>query len=179
MSYVILTQHQRLEGSTLPPLGMGRMEGMVMEGIGQKNLRGQIAAMAILVLALLLTGCGKEAAVAEKPSAECTGPSMEQTVSVNIEEPETTDTAEETPDRFQYDEKLFALGLPVVTEEQSMAEGKTLLTLQPNLPNTWLKNAVAGFNRQSADYKRLSHKCNSLCYRILIQENIYSFCQKL
>lgn len=178
MSYVILTQHQRLEGSTLPPWH-GQNGGIGHGRDRAKEFEGQIAAMAILVLALLLTGCGKEAAVAEKPSAECTGPSMEQTVSVNVEEPETTDTAEETPDRFQYDEKLFALVLPVVTEEQSMAEGKTLLTLQPNLPNTWLKNAVAGFNRQSADYKRLSHKCNSLCYRILIQENIYSFCQKL
>lgn len=107
--------------------------------------KGRIATMAILTFSLLLAGCGREIAESE-------GQSTQQTISADSEERETTDRTEETQRQFQYDEKLFTLDLPVVTEEQAMAEGKTLLTLQPHLANTWLKETVNGFNRQSADY---------------------------
>ena len=53
MSYVILTQHQRLEGSTLPPWH-GQNGGNGHGRDRAKEFEGQIAAMAILVLALLL-----------------------------------------------------------------------------------------------------------------------------
>lgn len=112
----------------------------------------RIAVTAILACAFFLIGCSGETAESPELPAESTEESMEQMVSEDTNEQETADTAAETPKRFQYREELFALGLPVVTEEQATAAGKTLLTLQPNLPNTWLKNAVAGFNRQSADY---------------------------
>lgn len=107
--------------------------------------KGRIATMAILTFSLLLAGCGREITESE-------GQSTQQTISADSEERETTDRTEETQRQFQYDEKLFTLDLPVVTEEQAMAEGKTLLTLQPHLANTWLKETVNGFNRQSADY---------------------------
>lgn len=109
------------------------------------NTKGQIAVTAILTFALLLTGRGRETAENEENSTQ-------QTISADSEEHETTDRTEPEQRQFQYDEKLFSLELPVVTEEQAMAEGKTLLTLQPHLANTWLKLAVNGFNRQSADY---------------------------
>ncbi|MDE5893122.1 MAG: ABC transporter substrate-binding protein [Acetatifactor sp.] len=111
--------------------------------------------MTILAFALFLTGCGKGTTETEEPSAESTVESMEQTVSADIEEPETADTLEQTPGRFQYDyTKLYGgmQGLPLIGEEQAMAEGKTLLTLQTSLPNPWLTDSIAGFNRQSADY---------------------------
>lgn len=101
---------------------------------------------------MLLAGCGKETIGDLEPSAEGKGESTDQTMFTGIEASETTDTAEETPERFQYDEKLFALGLPVIEEDQAMAEGKTLLTLQTSLVNPWLKYSIAGFNRQSTDY---------------------------
>lgn len=108
--------------------------------------------MAILAFTLLLAGCGREAAGSVEPSVESAVESHDQTISADIEALETTDTAEETPGQFQYDEKLFALGLPVIEEEQALAEGKTLLTLQTSLVNPWLKYSVAGFNRQSNAY---------------------------
>ena len=126
-----------------------------MKGIRQWNLRGRITTMTILAFALFLTGCGKGTTETEEPSAESTVESMEQTVSADIEEPETADTLEQTPGRFQYDyTKLYGgmQGLPLIGEEQAMAEGKTLLTLQTSLPNPWLTDSIAGFNRQSADY---------------------------
>ena len=126
-----------------------------MKGIRQWNLRGRIATMAILAFALFLTGCGNGTAESVQPSVESTVESTEQTVSADIEEPETADALEQTPGRFQYDyTKLYGemQGLPVIGEEQAMAEGKTLLTLQTSLPNPWLTNSIAGFNRQSADY---------------------------
>lgn len=122
-----------------------------MEKIRQWKLRSQITAIAALAFVLLLEECGKEMAESEEP-AESTEESIEQTISADIEDQQTTDTAGETSRRFQYDEKLFALGLPVIEEEQAIAEGKTLLTLQPHLSNSWLKEAIDGFNRQSADY---------------------------
>lgn len=123
-----------------------------MTWLRQSNARGRISAVAILAFTLFLAGCGREAAGSVEPPAESTGKSGEQTVSADIEESEAADTAEETPERFQYDEKLFALELPVIEEDQAMAAGKTLLTLQTSLPNAWLKYAIAGFNRQSTDY---------------------------
>jgi len=108
--------------------------------------------MVILVYILFLAGCGRETTESGGLSAGSTGESVVQTASADSEEPKTTDTAVETEKRFQYHEELFAIELPVVTEEQAAAAGKTLLVLQPNLPNTWLKEAAAGFNRQSADY---------------------------
>lgn len=108
--------------------------------------KSQIAAMTILIFTLLLlAGCGRE-------SAESEGHSTQQTIPADSEEQETTDRTEAAQRRFQYDEELFTSELPVVTEEQAMAEGKTLLTLQPHLANTWLKETVDGFNRQNANY---------------------------
>lgn len=123
-----------------------------MTGIRQWNPKGRITAMAVLVFTLLLAGCGKEAAGSAEPSDKSVEESPEQTVSAEIDEPETTDPAQETSGQFQYDEKLFALGLPVIEEDQAVAEGRTLLTLQASLVNPWLKYSIAGFNRQSTDY---------------------------
>lgn len=123
-----------------------------MTGIRQWNPKGRMTAMAVLVFTLLLAGCGKEAAWSAEPSDKSVEESPEQTVSAEIDEPETTDAAQETSGQFQYDEKLFALGLPVIEEDQAVAEGKTLLTLQASLVNPWLKYSIAGFNRQSTDY---------------------------
>lgn len=135
-----------------------------MKRIRQKNLRCRAAAMALLAFTLFLAGCGKETSGSEETLAESTAESMEQTasteqtvtaeptVSADTEESDTPDSSEDTPGRFQYNEKLFALGLPVVTEEQAKADGKTVLTLQASLVNPWLKDSIAGFNRQSADY---------------------------
>ena len=74
---------------------------------------------------------------------------------MDVEEPETTGTSEDAPKRFQYDYARLhggMQGLPGIEEEQAMAEGKNLLTLQTSLPNPWLTDSIAGFNRQSADY---------------------------
>lgn len=126
-----------------------------MKWTRQWNLRGRIATMAIFTFALLLAGCGQETAESEAPLVESTVVSTEQTVSADIEESETADKGEETPGRFQYDyTRLYGgiQGLPVIEEKQAMAEGKTLLTLQTSLPNSWLKYSIEGFNRQSTDY---------------------------
>lgn len=129
-----------------------------MKGIRQWNPRGRIAAMTILAFALLLTGCGKGTAKNGESTAESTGESKEQTVSVesaDIEDSETADKTEETSGRFQYDyTKLYGGwgGLPIIEEEQAKADGKTILTLQTFFANPWLKEAIAGFNRQSTDY---------------------------
>lgn len=106
----------------------------------------------ILTFALLLSACGRGTAGSEGPSVGGSEQASQQTISAGSEESETTDRAETTQRQYQYIEGIFSQGLPVVTEEQAMAEGKTLLTLKPNLSNTWLREAVEGFNRQSADY---------------------------
>lgn len=115
------------------------------------TVRHSVIFSAILTFSLLLAGCGRGTAGSEESSAEDSG-QLQQTISADSEEQETTDKTETTQGQLQYIEDIFSLGLPVVTEEQALADGKTLLTLKPNLSNTWLKEAVNGFNRQSADY---------------------------
>lgn len=111
------------------------------------NLRGRIAAMAIIAFALLLAGCGRKPGESGESSNKGTVESAEQKLPF--------DKAQETPRKYQYDyAKLYGgmQGLPLVEEDQAMAEGKILLTLQTALPNPWLKDSVNGFNRQSTDY---------------------------
>lgn len=101
-------------------------EGIARERTRQWNLWGRITVMAILTFTLFLAGCGKETAESEEPSVEGTEKSTEQTVSADIEK------TEETPGRFRYDyARLYGgmQGLPVIEEEQALAESKTLLTL--------------------------------------------------
>lgn len=121
------------------------------------NLRRQTAAVLLLVSALFVAACGGEAAEGKEPPLESTA--TEQTAAASTEESKTpvspedgTVPTEGTSGRFQYNEKLSALGLPVVSEEQALADGKTVLTLQASLVNPWLRDSIAGFNRQSADY---------------------------
>lgn len=116
-----------------------------MERIRYWLLKNRMTVMAILTVTLFLAGCGRRTDGSIETSVEGTGESGEQTV--------PADAAEEVSGQFQYDEaRLFDPELPVIEEEQALTEGRILLTLQPHLPNTWLKDAVDGFNRQSADY---------------------------
>ncbi|MCM1119685.1 MAG: ABC transporter substrate-binding protein [bacterium] len=127
----------------------------------QRNLQSRIVAMAILIFALLLAGCGRGTAESEEASVEGTKQSPEQTVSADTEE-SATESESGTSDReeiasglFQYDYiKLHGdmQALPVIREEQAIEEGRTVLTLQTSWVNAWLKDSIAGFNRQSADY---------------------------
>lgn len=121
-----------------------------------KFFRAAYGAMlaAILAFPLLLTGCGSKTPESGAPSGKSAEGSEPQTVSSNSEESKSEDFKwEEATGRFQYDEnKLYFHGKPAVEEEQALAEGKTLLTLRAHLSNSWLKYAIDGFNRQSANF---------------------------
>lgn len=125
-----------------------------MRGMRRWNRWKRTATMAVLVSALLLAGCGRETSGSGEETVGSTGEVSDQAVSTEVQGSEADKPEAERS--FQYD----AIGLyggvgelpPVIGEEQAVAEGRTVVTLQTSWVNAWLKYSVAGFNRQSEEY---------------------------
>ncbi|MCM1118856.1 MAG: ABC transporter substrate-binding protein [bacterium] len=125
-----------------------------MRGMRRWNRWKRTATMAVLVSALILAGCGRETPGSGEETVGSTGEAPDQTVSAEVQGSEAD--KQEAERSFQYDAIRLYGGVgglpPVIGEEQAVAEGRTVVTLQTSWVNAWLKYSVAGFNRQSEEY---------------------------